>query len=165
MHSWRTLILPFLDEKGLYDKYNFNEPWNGPNNKKLLASRPEGYACLSDKAVWLRGACTSYLAVVGSDAAWPGAKPKRLAKDPKTIVLVEAVNTGIQWSEPRDVSVDSLLAGRTHPMATVSSMHRTHDDDYFTYLYDPGAHVVLADGNVKFLAQRFARIRQVSKYA
>src|SRR5437867_4482802 len=32
MHSWRVMILPYMERKGLYDKYDLNEPWNGPNN-------------------------------------------------------------------------------------------------------------------------------------
>ena len=42
MHSWRVLILPYLELDHLYKQYNFNEPWDGPNNKKLLAARPKG---------------------------------------------------------------------------------------------------------------------------
>ena len=36
-HSWRVLVLPFLgpELKQLYDRYRFDEPWNGPNNSKL----------------------------------------------------------------------------------------------------------------------------------
>src|SRR4051812_11083639 len=30
MHSWRVLLLPYLDQAGLYDAYNFGEPWDGP---------------------------------------------------------------------------------------------------------------------------------------
>ena len=40
MHSWRVLILPFLDQQSLYNQYDFREPWNGPNNIKLLNSMP-----------------------------------------------------------------------------------------------------------------------------
>jgi hypothetical protein len=32
MHSWRVLLLPFLEMQALYDQYDFNEPWDGPNN-------------------------------------------------------------------------------------------------------------------------------------
>jgi hypothetical protein len=33
MHSWRVLILPYLEGyNALYKKYNLNEPWNGPNS-------------------------------------------------------------------------------------------------------------------------------------
>ena len=35
MHSWRVLILPFLEQRELYNAYNFAEPWDGPNNRKL----------------------------------------------------------------------------------------------------------------------------------
>ena len=48
MHSWRVLILPYLERRDLYEQYKFDEPWNGPNNSKLLASRPRLYICPSD---------------------------------------------------------------------------------------------------------------------
>ena len=38
MHSWRVLILPFLEQKALYDQYRFDEPWDGPNNGKLAVT-------------------------------------------------------------------------------------------------------------------------------
>ena len=50
MHSWRVLILPFLDESAVYKAYDFTEPWDGPKNKKLLASRPVYFACPDDPA-------------------------------------------------------------------------------------------------------------------
>jgi Protein of unknown function (DUF1559) len=37
IHSWRVLILPFLEQQELYRAYNFDEPWNGPNNRKLAS--------------------------------------------------------------------------------------------------------------------------------
>jgi len=46
---WRVLILPFLECDPLYKQYNFNEPWDGPNNKKLLAARPRRYVCRATK--------------------------------------------------------------------------------------------------------------------
>ncbi len=29
MHSWRVLILPYLESSGFYSAYNLKEPWNG----------------------------------------------------------------------------------------------------------------------------------------
>src|SRR5262249_42952585 len=40
MHSWRVLLLPFLDEAARYRKYRFDEPWDGPNNSELATSVP-----------------------------------------------------------------------------------------------------------------------------
>ena len=151
MHSWRVLILPYLDEQALYKLYNFNEPWDGPNNKKLLASRPYGYSCPSDMDAYTRRAtCTSYVAVVGPKAAWPGKEPKKLTGDlSQTIMLVESCNTDIQWTEPKDVSLDAFLAG-TPGCATISSKHPP-DSEFFHYTPLAGANVALADGSVVFL--------------
>jgi len=35
MHSWRLLLLPYMDEPELYSLYNFSQPWNAPGNSKL----------------------------------------------------------------------------------------------------------------------------------
>src|SRR6516165_2689000 len=48
MHSWRVLILPFLDQTPLYNQYRFDEPWDGPNNKKLADTILAVYNCPSD---------------------------------------------------------------------------------------------------------------------
>jgi hypothetical protein len=151
MHSWRVLILPYMEEQALYERYNFNEPWDGPSNKKLLASRPSGYACPSDRDTYTRRAtCTSYVAVVGSDAAWSGKKPGKLTGDlSQTIMLVELSNADIQWTEPKDVSLDALLS-RSPGCATVSSKHEP-DSEFFHYTPPTGGNVALADGSVKFL--------------
>ena len=42
-HSWRVLLLPYLEEKQLYDQYKFDESWDGPNNTKLLERMPSVY--------------------------------------------------------------------------------------------------------------------------
>ena len=43
-HSWRVLILPFLEGNEVYNQYRFDEPWDGPNNRKLLAQMPKVYS-------------------------------------------------------------------------------------------------------------------------
>ncbi len=109
MHSWRVLILPYLGYGSLYKRYSFNEPWNGPNNKKLLAARPREYVCPSDgNAWWSDAGPTSYVAVVGRNAAWRGTTPRKavdLAPSHETIIVVEVAESGISWTEPKDLSV------------------------------------------------------------
>src|SRR5262249_42767551 len=41
--SWRVLLLPYLGEKELYEKFKLEEPWDSDHNKKLLAKIPAVY--------------------------------------------------------------------------------------------------------------------------
>ncbi|MEZ6046072.1 MAG: DUF1559 domain-containing protein [Planctomycetaceae bacterium] len=38
-HSWRTLILPYLEQNELYDMYDFTQPWDSESNKELLQTK------------------------------------------------------------------------------------------------------------------------------
>jgi hypothetical protein len=38
--SWRVHILPFIGQEPLYRQFKLDEPWDGPNNKKLIAQMP-----------------------------------------------------------------------------------------------------------------------------
>lgn len=113
MHSWRILILPFMEQKPLYDRYDFNEPWNGPHNRQLAAFIPPAFCCPSDDR---RGPSeVSYLAITGSGTVWPGDRGATLGdiKDgtSNTVLIVEAVGSGIHWMEPRDLPFEALTRG------------------------------------------------------
>jgi hypothetical protein len=158
MHSWRVLILPYLQRSDLYQDYDFGEPWDGPTNKKLLANRPAEYACPSDRSTRTPGATqTSYVAVVGSNAAWAGEKPRKHGSVnfpggmSNTVMLVEVANSGIRWTEPRDLSLDMLGAGdgKSYPL-TVSSEHGRHEE-FFITTNRPSAEVAMVDGSVHYL--------------
>src|SRR5689334_22115089 len=101
MHSWRVLILPFLDQKAIYDRYRFDEPWDGPNNRKLHDLVVSAYACPSHPNP---GHATTYVAVVGPETAWPGAESRRLDEitdgHDRTIRVVEIASPSIHWMEP-----------------------------------------------------------------
>jgi len=47
IHSWRVVMLPFIEQQALYDAYDFKEPWDGPNNSKLANQMPDVYRCPS----------------------------------------------------------------------------------------------------------------------
>jgi hypothetical protein len=42
--SWRVAILPYIDEPDLFREYNTNEPWDSPNNIRLVERMPKIYA-------------------------------------------------------------------------------------------------------------------------
>lgn len=69
-HSWRVLILPFLDQQALYDQYDFDEPWDGPNNRNLLEKIPSIYR---DPIYGERmDHDTHYAAITGPGTGFPG---------------------------------------------------------------------------------------------
>ncbi|MEN6496153.1 MAG: DUF1559 domain-containing protein [Thermoguttaceae bacterium] len=160
MHSWRVLILPYLEGcTSLYKQYNFAEPWDGPSNRRLLAARPSVFRCPAGEGIAPQGPTeTSYAAVVGRNAAWKGPKPTA-ARDlagafSTTVMVVEASDAGILWTEPRDLSLDAMeAADNKMPAVGVSSRHSIGRRDYFcTYRYPSGGaswtDMALADGCV-----------------
>ena len=158
MHSWRVLILQYMLQPTLYKAYDFAEPWDGARNKELLAYCPVGYQCPADPNFAAPAVTqTSFVAVVGRNAAWPGTKARKLGPTDfpggasHTIMLVEVANSGISWMEPRDLSLDVIGAsGATLPTWAVSSNHHLSDEFFFSY-DRCGAHVATADGNVHYL--------------
>ena len=152
-HSWRVLILPFIEQEGLYKQYDFDEPWDGPNNGTLARSRPLLYRCPAEPNSQTPPT-TNYLAVVGPKAAWTGSEPRGLGEfrdgTDSTIIVVEVAGSGIHWMEPRDLSFDEARRGINPPGQVGISSHHPLDHGYF-YHEEPGANVALANGHVRVL--------------
>jgi prepilin-type processing-associated H-X9-DG protein len=146
MHSWRVLILPFLEENQLYQQYDFNEPWNGPKNSQLAMRMPRVFRCPSDPDDVME---TNYLAVVGPETVWHGAEGARVRgiRDgtSNTILVVENAGGKIDWMEPRDLSFDEALRGINPPTQPGISSH-----------HPIGVNVLFCDGHVQFLANEMA---------
>ena len=110
LHSWRVLILPFLEQHGLYDAYNFAEPWDGPHNR-TLADRI-GRIYLRSGLESDRIETTSFVAVVGPETAWPGTaalSEDDLGDGPhETLLVVEVPDGQFRWMEPRDLHFDQM---------------------------------------------------------
>src|SRR5262249_51846003 len=45
LHSWRTLILPYLEQESLYQTIDLAKPWNDPANAKALKTIPSVFRC------------------------------------------------------------------------------------------------------------------------
>jgi hypothetical protein len=151
-HSWRVLILPYMDEQALYRKYNFNEPWDGPNNSKLAAQIPAAYRCPEIVNKTAGNLETNYFAVVAPETLW--GKTFRQLKDgsSNTIMVIEATGLGINWMEPRDVTLEEAIELLT---TKKRSGHRHVDDGFFTMTYYETAYrnVVYYDAHVEWMGQ------------
>jgi hypothetical protein len=74
LYSWRVLILPWMEERDLYDQWRLDEPWDSPHNRSLPA--PSGFSCPTAGRNRPPGSTpyTDYLAVVGPGMAWEEGK-------------------------------------------------------------------------------------------
>ncbi len=113
MHSWRVLLLPYLGYDDLFKQYDMKQPWNSPKNRALASQIPSTYDSPYDRT--RRCPITPYLAVSGEETLWPGAgtvKRSDIRGDPsKRIALVEAANSDIEWTEPRDIPFSKASLG------------------------------------------------------
>ena len=68
-HSWRVLILPFLEQAALYNEYDFSVPWDDPKNRKVLEKMPAVYR---DPVYGERAGHFTHVAVItGPGTAFP----------------------------------------------------------------------------------------------
>jgi hypothetical protein len=143
MHSWRVLILPFLEEQNLYQQYRFDEPWDGPNNSLLASRIPMVYQPVNDPAA-VPGT-THYLAIVGPRTVFPGATPTQFQNITdglsNTIAIAEATKA-VNWMEPTDLDY-ALMTFRVNDPGG-NDIGSTSPG---------GANVMMMDGAVRFLPE------------
>ncbi len=147
MHSWRVLILPYFEDneelRALYQQYDLNEPWNGPHNRTLADRIPRWYRCPNSDAPQDD---TSYVAILGDETGWPGASGRnvREIRDglSNTIAVVEVADAGINWMEPRDLTLEQASVG-IGPSETKEHIGSPHRD---------GANCLFFDGSVHYLS-------------
>lgn len=122
MHSWRVLLLPYMEQQALYDEYDFDEPWDGPNNRKLWDRIPYFYSCTSCERCREIGGrpfgelprnASNYVAIVGDRTAWPvGKQVKRsdLSDDTsETLQVLEYSGMKVPWTAPVDLTYEDAI--------------------------------------------------------
>ncbi|HET6884217.1 MAG TPA: DUF1559 domain-containing protein [Pirellulales bacterium] len=124
LHSWRTLILPFLEREDLYRQIDHSKAWDDPANRSAFETRVHIYRCPS-------AACplthTTYLAIVAPDGCFRPTRVTKLAEitdDPDLTLMVMETSTeqAVHWMCPADATEAEILnlgavAGLAHPGA------------------------------------------------
>jgi hypothetical protein len=163
-HSWRVLILPYLEEPRLFNQYDFMQPWDSPKNRALIDKMPAVYRDPQngDEA----GSFTHYAALVGNKTAFPpsgsrititnGRASSGLYKGIGIVSVTDGTSNSIAitpvdparkipWTKPEDIAVGDDFPGLGQPGGIFTP----------TQIEGAGvAPVLFLDGSVRTLSAR-----------
>jgi hypothetical protein len=113
IHSWQSVLKPYVGYYGWRSGYSLKEPWDGPNNRKLQTCRESVFQCPSVGDADGARVTVDYVAVVGPDTMWPGRErvglPQKGVGNQDTILLIELPDSDYGCLEPRSPTVDEFL--------------------------------------------------------
>lgn len=143
LHSWRTLILPFLGYDRVYGDIKLDEPWDSDYNRQFHRWMPQEYACPVDSGAALN--YTSYMWIVGpntiSDGPTPNSIISAIRGTSNTVGVVEVIPTTC-WMEPKDIPEADLAKGINHsPTEGIGNKH-----------VPVGINVAMLDGSIRHLS-------------
>jgi hypothetical protein len=99
--SWRVAIVPYLDDDAVYKQFHLDEPWDSPNNKKLLDRMPAVYQGSRIE----KDGKTTIMVFTGKGSPFEAGKELSLAGiTDGTSVTIMAVEAGpdkaVPWTKP-----------------------------------------------------------------
>jgi uncharacterized protein (TIGR03067 family) len=137
--SWRVALLPYIEQKNLYDQFKLDEPWDSAHNIKLLEKMPQIYAPVRGKTKEPHS--TYYQVFVGPGTAFEPGQKLTLRTIPdgtsNTIFAVEA-GEAVPWTKPADIPFD--------PKKALPKLGG---------LFPDGFHIVLLDGYTRWVGRNF----------
>ena len=138
LHSWRTLILPFMEQTPLYEKIDLSKPWDDPANKVVFNAGVPGYACPSTLGPSTH---TVYMAVAVPGGCFKPTQPRKFSEitdeHDRTVMVMEVdEKQAVHWMSPTDsIDFNSLKAD------SGAKLQHRH-----------GTQAVFVDGTVHFLS-------------
>jgi hypothetical protein len=116
-------------------QFKMDEPWDGPNNKKLIVKMPKLYAPVRVKA---KAGETFYQTFTGKGTIWVDHKPRytlgNIPDGTSNTGFVFEAGEPVIWSKPADLAFD-----KDKPLPKLGG------------LFDGECHVAMGDGSVIFL--------------
>ena len=141
LHSWRTLILPFLDQEPLYKTIDLSKPWDDPANKLAFDVGVPAYSCPSSANLSLTD--TNYMAVAVPGGCFKPTEPRKLSEitddHERTLMVMEVdARQAVHWMSPTDSIDFSFLEPKNRARLQ-------HPQGYQTVFVDGSTHFLNAD--------------------
>ncbi len=138
LHSWRMLVVPYLEASNLYELTDFSKPWNDPVNRLDPENEFPWYRCPS---AILKTHHTTYLGFVGEEHAFHPDQGRELIEvtDGTSVTAIVAETTpvnAVHWRSPQDMNGDDF-AGLSNDSQTA---------------HMGGVQTLMADGAVRFVS-------------
>ncbi|MGL6195380.1 MAG: DUF1559 domain-containing protein, partial [Thermoguttaceae bacterium] len=148
LHSWRMLLLPYLEGQSLYEEIRLDEPWDSAYNSQFHDKMPHFFTCPSSGLSGTKNGrkYTLYSVVVGKDTPFPGVEAVKLNEITngvdKTIFVLER-KIPICWMNPtQDIPYDLACEGINVDCYGIGSPHSR---------YGSGTNAVFGSGRVEFI--------------
>ncbi len=135
-HSWRSLILPFMDLNPVYIQIDFSKPWDHPANADVRDIGIWNLHCVSANIPETR---TTYQVVISPQGLFYDDKPRKLSDvtddHDQTFLVVEVPDDqAVHWMSPYDTNEQTFL--------NISEKSQLQHED--------GFQAVMVDGSVRF---------------
>ncbi|WP_010583692.1 DUF1559 family PulG-like putative transporter [Schlesneria paludicola] len=109
--SWRVLILPFLDQKELFDEFHLDESWDSEHNRKLIKRMPDVFVSSNITRDQRASGKTTFLVPIADKtlfATSEGNAIKQITDGTSNTIMVVDSNsdTAVAWTRPDDLVID-----------------------------------------------------------
>ncbi len=142
LHSWRTLLLPFLEQEDLYSKVDLTKSWDDQANDAVRQVALSVFRCPSSN---VKQSQTIYLAVVCAKSSLQPNRGRAITEFvdrlSDTVVVYEAEpSQAVHWMSPEDADEKMFLSSNGKSKSS----------------HEGGRHALFADGHVQFLSSKIS---------
>ena len=143
LHSWRVLLLPYLEHTAIYEAIRLDEPWDSEYNKQFHNIIVPVFQCHKTAFGPNPQPVTDYAAIVGPQGAFEENGKTLWLGDfsdgtSNTLVFVERA-TPVNWMDPTDITFEEAVKGIGVSENGIADAH------------NGGCNCAFCDGSTRFL--------------